>query len=43
MTNPFTPSRLLQAGITIAVLAAAMRVPQIKSAVLNEKKIFGIF
>ena len=43
MGNLFTTSRLMTAGMTILLLAAAMRVPAVKSAVLNESKLFGIF
>lgn len=31
-----TKARLIQAGITVVVIAALMRVPKVKAVVLNE-------
>lgn len=43
MGNLFSTSRLMTAAVTIGIFAALMRVPQVKDAVLNESKLFGIF
>ena len=43
MNKIFSVSNLTTAGVTIVLLAALMRVPAVKAAVLNETKLFGIF
>jgi len=43
MGNLFSTSRLTTVALTVVVVAALMRVEQVKEFVLNDKKFLGIF
>lgn len=43
MGDLLSKNRIMTALVTIGLLAALMRVPAVKDAVLNESKLFGIF